>query len=111
MTGEWPAPHGAPLVGGRSKRMGEAHRLVTAVSSRGACAFPSRTVESCPSRCRSSVELQEVVGQADQAPLLGDTIKPTAKELAETACLLDLTEYGLDDGLSSCVVFLALGRA
>ena len=48
----------------------------------------------CPS------ELQDVVGQADQAPFRGDLLHAAQKELTKAARLLDLSEHRLGQLLS-----------
>jgi hypothetical protein len=45
-------------------------------------------------------ELQDVVGEADEAPFGGDVLDAAQEELAEAARLLDLSEHRLRQLLS-----------
>ena len=45
-------------------------------------------------------ELEEIVGEADEAPFRGDLLDAAQEELAEAARLLDLTEHRLGQLLS-----------
>ena len=50
-----------------------------------------------------SIELQEVVGNADEIPFCGDFFDSSEGEAVDTSNLLDLSKHGFDDVLSFCV--------
>ena len=50
-----------------------------------------------------SIELQEVVGNADEIPFCGNFFDPSEGEAVDASNLLDLSEHGFDDVLSFCV--------
>ena len=45
-------------------------------------------------------ELQDIVGEADEAPLVGDLLDAAQEKLTEAARLLDLSEHRLGQLLS-----------
>jgi len=51
--------------------------------------------EGCEGRIPPLSELQDIGGEADEAPLGGDLLDAAHEELTETARLLDLSEHRL----------------
>ena len=50
-----------------------------------------------------SIELQEVLGDADDVPFCGDFLNSTEGEAVEASKFLDLSKHGFNDVLSLCV--------
>src|SRR5271167_4602020 len=48
-------------------------------------------------------ELEHVVGEADEAPFVGDLVEPAQQELTEAAGLLDLPEHRLGQLLAQAI--------
>src|SRR5215831_19447592 len=53
--------------------------------------------------CSGAIQLQQVVREADQAPLRADVREPTERKTSEAAPVFDVREDGLDDGLAAPV--------
>src|SRR5690554_2274631 len=63
---------------------------------------------AAPSGGRGPVQLEQVVGEADERPLAAYLFEPAEQELAKAPCLLDLSEGWFSHGLASCVFLSAL---
>jgi hypothetical protein len=75
----------------------------------GAFSFPVRggrtssRCEGCQGRSPPLSELQDIVGEADEAPLGGGLLDAAQQELAEAARLLDLSEHRLGQLLAQAI--------
>ena len=78
------------------------------VSPRGMGGVWSATTRRCIVLCGTGkpimpIELQQVVGNADEIPFCGDFFDSSEGEAVDASNLLDLSKHGFHDVLSFCV--------